>query len=122
MEIGKIIELRRKKLGLTLEELGQAVGVSKSTVKKWESGYISNMRRDKISLLAKALDMSPTDLICSDDDNSENAPKKQNISDESIKFALFNGNEGITDEMFEEVKQFAELVKLREEQKKRGKI
>ena len=67
MNIGKIIEERRKELNLTLEEIGNAVGVSKSTVKKWESGYISNMKRDKISLLAKVLQISPTKLI--DDDN-----------------------------------------------------
>lgn len=63
MEIGNIIYTRRKELGLTLEQIGDYVGVSKSTVKKWESGYISNMRRDKISLLAKILKIPPTDLI-----------------------------------------------------------
>ncbi len=75
MNIGKIIEERRKELGLTLEEVGNAVGVSKSTVKKWESGYISNMRRDKIALLAKALDINPTQLI-----NTEDEPEPSNIS------------------------------------------
>lgn len=61
--IGELIEKRRKELGLTLEEVGNYVGVGKSTVKKWETGYISNMRRDKISLLAKILQISPTELI-----------------------------------------------------------
>lgn len=75
MNIGKIIEERRKELGLTLEEIGNAVGVSKSTVKKWESGYISNMRRDKIALLAKALNIKPTQLINTDDE-----PEPSNIS------------------------------------------
>ncbi len=56
---------RRKELGLTLDELGRMVGVSKSTVKKWESGYIKNMRRDKIVLLAKALQVSPMDILLS---------------------------------------------------------
>ena len=37
-EIGNLIYDRRKELGLTLEEVGNAVGVSKSTVKKWENG------------------------------------------------------------------------------------
>jgi repressor LexA len=50
---------RRKELGLTLEDVGNIVGVGKSTVKKWESGYIENMKRDKIALLAKALQVSP---------------------------------------------------------------
>ena len=56
---------RRKELGLTLEGLGKLVGVSKGTVKKWESGYIKNMRRDKILLLAKALQVSPMDILLS---------------------------------------------------------
>ena len=66
--IGEKIEKRRKELGLTLEEVGNYVGVGKSTVKKWETGYISNMKRDKISLLAKILQISPASLII---DNSE---------------------------------------------------
>lgn len=75
MNIGDIISTRRKELGLTLEEVGNFVGVGKSTVQKWESGYISNMRRDKIALLAKVLKMNPAELI--DDDSSE----PSNISD-----------------------------------------
>lgn len=63
MNIGHIINQRRLFLGLTLEDVGNAVGVSKSTVKKWEDGYISNMKRDKISKLAKVLKISPVVLI-----------------------------------------------------------
>lgn len=62
-EIGSIIHNRRKELGLTLEDIGNAVGVSKSTVKKWEDGYISNMRRDKIEKLARILEISPVRLL-----------------------------------------------------------
>lgn len=63
MDIGHIINQRRLILGLTLEEVGNAVGVSKSTVKKWEDGFISNMKRDKIAKLAKVLKISPVVLI-----------------------------------------------------------
>lgn len=63
MNIGELINKKRTELGLTLEEVGNAVGVSKSTVKKWEDGFISNMRRDKISKLAKVLAMNPVSLI-----------------------------------------------------------
>ena len=55
MDIGKLINKRRTELELTLEDVGNAVGVSKSTVKKWEDGFISNMKRDKIAELAKVL-------------------------------------------------------------------
>lgn len=63
MEIGQLINNRRTELGLTLEEVGNAVGVSKSTVKKWEDGFISNMKRDKIAKLAQVLKLNPVSLI-----------------------------------------------------------
>lgn len=62
-DIGKKIFQRRKELGLTLEEVGSKVGVGKSTVRKWENGLIKNMGRDKIALLADALQMSPVEFV-----------------------------------------------------------
>lgn len=56
---GDHLRKRRKELKLTLEQVGDIVGVGKSTVRKWETGDIENMRRDKIALLAKALKSSP---------------------------------------------------------------
>lgn len=55
--IGKKIKELRLSKGMTLEELGNRVGVGKSTVRKWETGEIANMRRDKIQKLADALDI-----------------------------------------------------------------
>ncbi len=63
MEINYLISERRKALHLTLEDIARHVGVSKSTVKKWESGYIKNMKRDKMALLAEILEISPIDLL-----------------------------------------------------------
>ena len=57
--IGNIIKNRRLKLNITLDEVGKAVGVSKSTVQRWESGQITNMRRDRIDALSKILYLSP---------------------------------------------------------------
>lgn len=54
------IKSRRKELNLTLEQVGDLVGVGKSTVRKWETGDIENMKRDKIVKLAKALRVSPS--------------------------------------------------------------
>lgn len=63
MDVGNIIKNRRQEIGLTLEKVGEAVGVGKSTVRKWESGQIKDMRRDKIAALAKVLRISPAVLI-----------------------------------------------------------
>lgn len=61
--LSDIIRTRRLQLNLTLEEVGNFVGVGKSTVKKWEDGYISNMKRDKIALLSEILKLNPLTFI-----------------------------------------------------------
>ena len=63
MDMSEKIRTLRKKRGLTLEAVGEHVGVGKSTVRKWENGDIKNMRRDKIALLAEALGVSPGYLM-----------------------------------------------------------
>ena len=63
MEMGERIKYLRKQKDMTLEQLGQRVGVGKSTVRKWEEGEIQNMRRDKIAKLAAALDVTPGYLM-----------------------------------------------------------
>lgn len=73
MKVNELISNKRKELGLTLEEVANKVGVSKSTVKKWESGYIKNMRRDNMALLADALHISPMDLL-NDDSRVNDTP------------------------------------------------
>ena len=67
MDISEKIKALRKERGLTLEAVGDVVGVGKSTVRKWENGDIKNMRRDKIAMLAQALGMAPGYLMGWDD-------------------------------------------------------
>ena len=54
---------RRLKLGLTPKDIADAVGIEESTVRKWELGIISNIKRDKVELLAKTLKVSPLDIM-----------------------------------------------------------
>lgn len=62
----RIKDLRTEKK-LTLEQVADVVGVGKSTVRKWETGIIANMKRDKILSLAKALGTTPEYLMGWDD-------------------------------------------------------
>lgn len=71
MDISEKIRMLRKERGMTLEEVGNRVGVGKSTVRKWESGEIANMRRDKIALLAAALGVAPSYLMGWDEKKKE---------------------------------------------------
>ena len=57
------LKQRRLELKMTLKDVADVVGVEESTIRKWELGIISNMKRDKIELLAKALKVSPLDIM-----------------------------------------------------------
>lgn len=71
MKMNERIRYLRLKKGLTLEQVGDYVGVGKATVLKWEKGIINNMRRDKIAKLAQILDTSPDLLIDWESDQDE---------------------------------------------------
>ena len=58
-DMAKRIKDLRTSQGMTLEQVAEKVGVGKSTVRKWETGLIANMRRDKIAALSDALNTSP---------------------------------------------------------------
>lgn len=68
MEMRDIIKQRRRELGLTLEEVGHRVGVSRATVQRWENGILRNPGRDKIAALAAALHVTPEYLLGWTDD------------------------------------------------------
>lgn len=76
MDIGEKIKMLREKNNLTLEEVGKAVGVGKSTVRKWETGMIVNMRRDKIAALAMALHTTPAYLMGWEEESTQGQKKE----------------------------------------------
>lgn len=87
----KLKELRHRK-GLTLEQVGKAVGVGKSTVRKWENVMIKNMGQDKISKLAFALGTTPDfltqwnlqeEFICQKEHSM-----KSNLTDEEVDLEI----------------------------------
>lgn len=88
----RIKELRQEQ-GLTLEQVAKVVGVGKSTVRKWETGMIANMKRDKIAALSKALHTTPAYLMGWNDVQKETPPlpTKEELSEgEKALLELFN--------------------------------
>ncbi len=75
--INEVIKKRRNELNITQAELAQSCGVGVSTIRKWESGDLDQMKRDKIALLAKALNISPLVLFGLEDlEHSSTPPLK----------------------------------------------
>ena len=62
MEIGKVIAAYRAKRGLTLRQLGEALGISAQAVHKWERG-INYPDITLIPLLAHTLNISISTLF-----------------------------------------------------------
>lgn len=83
------IKALRQEKRLTLEQVANVVGVGKSTVRKWETGMIANMKRDKIAALAKALGTTPEYLMGWDE--KENSPSEPTLTEgEKMLLDLFN--------------------------------
>lgn len=85
MEMGKKIHELRMQKGMTLEELGNIVGVGKSTVRKWENGIIANMKRDKILKVSVALGVSPAYLMGWEESTDEEIISLNNVHPIELK-------------------------------------
>ena len=100
----------RKQRGLTMKQLGEAVGAAESTISQYETGKRKPDYKTLIKL-AEYLGVS-TDYLLRGEEGA--AP-----SDADIKFALF-GDRETDDALLEEVKAFARFAKERKENGKTG--
>lgn len=92
--------------GITQAELAQKAELSKSAVSAYVKGqYLP--KGESIQKMARVLNVSEEWLSGKDVPMNPKAPK---ITNEMLKFALFNSDEGVTDEMLEEVKAYAEFI------------
>ena len=105
MDMGQKIKKLREEQGMTLEELGSKVGVGKSTIRKWETGIIANMKRDKIAKVAHALNVEPAYLMGWDAQETP-APEPNTLA------AHFEGEE-FTEAELEEISNFIKFVKAK---------
>lgn len=135
-QIGLRIKQVRKEAGMTQQQLAQRLGIPYQSIGQWERG-IRKPKIETLQAIADAIGVSldylqgavsdpffvlDTEKIKADINSYENNPEpsqpaRPEVTDEDIKFALFDGSKEITDEMFEEVKQFARFVQMKNNQK-----
>jgi len=110
MSIKNILSNRRIELNLTMKEVADAVGVSESTISRWESGNISNMKRNRIYALSKVLQIEPSVIMgWNESDNINLRPLNEGLSVGSKIPVLGKVPAGIPIEAIEDVIDEIEL-------------
>lgn len=110
--LGETVKKRRQALGMSLREFGAICGVSHTHIDSIERGYDVRTGRKvnptsaTISKIAVALHIDEATLLGKD------IKEQPMVTDELLKFVLF-GDSNASDEMLEEVKQFAQFVKMK---------
>ena len=99
------------------------LGLSKSLMTDLKSGRKKGITSETAQKIADYFSVSVDRVLNGPETEKAPAPEgERTVSDDDIKFALFGGDGDITDEMYDEVKRFAKLVKLREETEKKGEL
>lgn len=97
-EIMERMKNRRIELDMSYQILADKVGISKSTLQRYETGNIKNMPVDKLEEIAQALMVSPAYLM------------GWETTQPTTLAAHFDGDE-YTEAELDEIRQFAEFVK-----------
>lgn len=67
MHAGDVIKFLRNKEGLTQKDLSKILGVNLSSIQKYESGAVSNLKMETIRKLCDYFDLSPIVFIFAED-------------------------------------------------------
>ncbi len=76
-DIRNRISQKKSELNLSYQDMSEKTGLSKSTLQRYITGDIRNLGLDKLEILAKALDVTPSYLMGWEDENNE--PILENI-------------------------------------------
>lgn len=103
--IGERIREARLANNMTQSELAAKVGLKFSAIHKYEAGLVVNLKRDTISALAIALDVSPSWLMCLDDNvaGEKKEPDPQIGSLSPTKQRLLDAVDDLTDSQIDKL-------------------
>ena len=95
-------------------------GLSRGMMSDLKMGRTKELSAKNTKIIADYFGVTTDYLLAGEE--TKKAPTgegERTVSDDDIKFALFGGDGEITDAMYDEVKRFARMVKLREEAEKK---
>lgn len=95
--------------------VAKATGINPTVFTDWKKGK-STPKQDKLKKIADYFGVSVDYLM-----TGKEPETKVPIKDEDIKIALFGGDGDVTDEMWEEARDFARFIMERERKKNENK-
>ena len=101
--------------------LCKAAGGPRSTMSELNNGRSKDLSKPNAQKFADILGITLDEVYGEETKKAPTPEGERKVSDDDIKFALFGGDGEITDAMYDEVKRFAQMVKLREEAEKEKK-
>lgn len=119
-DVYKIIDALLEERKISGAKMSSDLGMSRSFMTELRKGRAKGIKAETAQKIADYFGVSVGYLLGTEE--TEKAPTSDGerpVSDDDIKFALFGGDGEITDAMYDEVKRFAQMVKLREEAEKK---
>ena len=104
--------------GISASRCAMEAGISKSLVTKWKKNQTTVPSSEVLTKLSDYFHVPVSELL----GESHTAKQKTShpaINRDDLKFALFHGQETVTDAMLDEVLSFAQYVAHREEVQKK---
>lgn len=118
-EVSMMLKIRelRKKCGITMKELGAAIGAAESTISQYETGK----RQPDYETLLKIAEFFgvTTDYLLTGEDTKK-APTQEDertISDKELMFALWGDSQNVDESDLEDVRRYAAFVEERKKKK-----
>ena len=118
-EMYEIIDALLAAKGVSGAQMSADLGMSRSFMTELRKGRAKGIKLETAQKIAEYFGVSVDYLIGEETEKAPAESGKRSVTDEDIKFALFHGRDDITDEMYEEVMNFAAFVAQREANKKK---
>lgn len=95
MQTGEVIKFFRKKFGMTQEELAKRLRVNISSIQKYESGAVQNLKIETIRSLCETFEIAPWVFIFPDKIEDENMITRTQIISSEYKLIRELNKEGM---------------------------
>lgn len=107
---------------ITITQMCKESGANRASLTDLKMGRKQSLSAETLGKIADYFDVSVDYLLGKTDIKKAPSTKDEGqISDEDLKIALFHGASDVTDEMWEEAKEYARFIYEREQKKKEKK-